>query len=160
MQTYIDLPFGDGTYRFRLTLPLINELQRKTGSGIGALFARVIAGRYRSGLDGSDFGSPEEAQYSVADVIEPIRYGLLGGGMGWVDGEKIEVDAAVAQSLMEAHVFPARPLAEAWGLAAAVLMATVEGYVEPNPQKKSEEHGEESSPEPTHGLTGRDALPA
>lgn len=135
MQTHIDLAFGDGTYRFRLPLPQINEVQRKTGLGIGAHFAKLLQGRYQTG-EGEVFGLPTEATFAVADVVEPIRHGLIGGGIGWIDGAEVKVTPDVLNALMETYVYPARPLSEAWGYSVSILMACVEGYEEPN-QKKS-----------------------
>jgi len=162
MATQIDLAFGDGTYTFRLPLPYIAELQRKTGVGIGALFARVLAGRYAD-RDGHAFGSPLEAQYGLADVIEPIRYGLMGGGGGIVAGLPVEVKPQDANRLVETYCYPARPISEAWDLAVAILMACIEGYDEPDAKKKPEEPEPEPMMEttiPKDGSIGPGLSPA
>jgi hypothetical protein len=138
MQTDIHLAFADGTYRFRLTLPMVYELQRKTKVGIGVLFGRVLEGRYVF-VEGGSFGMPTEGKYSVEDLIETVRCGLIGGGEGLVNGETIRVNAVTAAQLVETYCFPAAPLKEAWDLAAAILTASIEGYEEPGQKKRPEE---------------------
>jgi len=139
MQTDVYLAFADGSYRFRLTLPMVYELQRKTKVGIGVLFGRVLAGRYVFAEGNGSFGMPTEAKYSVEDLIETVRCGLIGGGEGQVNGETIRVNAVVATQLVEGYCFPAAPLKEAWDLAAAILTASIEGYEEPGQTKRPEE---------------------
>lgn len=56
--------FGDGTHAFALTDPMIAELERVTGMGIGALYQRTVA-----------------MQFHNAHLVEIIRLGLIGGGM-------------------------------------------------------------------------------
>lgn len=131
MQTDIELHFADGTYRFFLGLAQINELQAKCGIGIGGLFARVAKGRAR--FQGEDFALADEAQFHLADIVEPIRQGLIGGGQGEVDGQPVEVTPIVANRLVQNYAYPARPLEECWGIAFAVLSACIKGY---EPKKK------------------------
>lgn len=64
--------FGDSEHKFALPFPLIEELQRKTGVSIGILFQRV------RGLT-----------FSIADIRETIRLGLIGGGMEPVEAFKL-----------------------------------------------------------------------
>lgn len=130
MRTDIDLDFGDGRYLFRLTLSGIDELQRKTGAGLGELFARILAGRYLNPMSDSQdrtFGMPLEGKWKVADLIDTIRLALVGGGYGYVNEDKVEVDPIRAAQLINTYVFPARPLSEAWNLATAILTAVIEG---------------------------------
>jgi len=142
MQTEINLPFADGVYLFRLPLTMIYEIQRKTNSPIGAVFARVLKGRYLIGEE--SFGMPTEGEYRVEDLMETMRCGLIGGGQGLVGGETIQVGPPLVLELMNNYAYPAVPLKKMWEMAAAVLMACVEGYDDPD-QKKS--------PEATDGLT-------
>ena len=141
--TSIELEFADGRYTFKLGLAQINELQAKCGCGIGALYARVLKGRYT--LEGLSFGHPGEADYHVADVIEPIRQGLIGGGQGEADGQPIAVTSIVANRLVASYTYPERPLSEAWTLAAAILSTAIDGYT---PKKK------EAEPEPKKATAG------
>lgn len=154
------MPFGDGEYLFKLPLPMIAELQRKTKTGIGSLFARVIKGRFQL-IDGPSFGDPREAEYSIEDLIETIRCALIGGGTGTVDGANVLVTPPIAQSLMAAYVYPARPIAEAWAFAAAILSACIEGYEEPDPGKTggTPEADEKTGEAQTDGSTGQSPLP-
>ena len=55
--------FGDGTYAFALTDEMIAELERLVETGIGAFYLRTVA-----------------MQFSLRDLIEVIRLGLIGGG--------------------------------------------------------------------------------
>lgn len=131
MQTHIDLPFADGVYSFRLGLAQIAELQTKCGVGIGGLYARLLRGRYV--IDTVALGLATEAEFHLADVIEPIRQGLIGGRRGDVDGQPVEVTSIVAARLVENHVCGRDgtlqvPLREAWNIAVAIVAALVEGY--------------------------------
>lgn len=87
--------FGDATYTFALTDTMIHELERKTGIGIGALYQRVIA-----------------SQFHVADMVEVIRCGLIGGGTA----------PAKAQQLVDTYAKD-RPFAETFPLALDILDA-------------------------------------
>jgi hypothetical protein len=85
--------FGDGEHAFALPFPMIEELQRKTGIGIGALFYRL-----------------RSMQFAIADIAETIRLALIGGGM--------EPKAALA--MVQTYV-EKRPLAETLPIALAIL---------------------------------------
>ncbi|MDO9489030.1 MAG: gene transfer agent family protein [Sphingomonadaceae bacterium] len=129
--THIDLPFADGIYSFRLGLAQIAELQAKCGVGIGGLYARLLRGRYV--IDTLSLGLTTEADFHLADVIEPIRQGLIGGRRGEVDGQPVEVSSIVAVRLVENHLCGKDgslhvPLREAWNLAVAIMAALIEGY--------------------------------
>jgi hypothetical protein len=134
--TQVDLEFGDGVYTFKLGLVQISELQTKCGCGIGALYARVLRGRYMVG--DQPIGNVLEAEFFAVDLIETIRLGLMGGKRGEVSGEEVEVKPADANRLVAAYVFPERPLTEAWGLAAAILATAIEGYAAPDKKKEGE----------------------
>jgi hypothetical protein len=84
--------FGDAEYSFRLTAPMIIELERKTGAGIGALCARVF-----------------NRQFSQSDIHETIRHALVGGGIA----------PARAAELIAAYVID-RPISETYPLAVAI----------------------------------------
>ena len=130
----VELHFGDGEYLFRFGLTQFKELQDKCKAGLGAIFARVTAGRYFDNATNEGFGNPLEAQYYVEDLYEIIRLGLIGGGRGMVGGESVTVDPLVARRLVDRYVV-GRPLKEPWSVAAAVMMAVCEGY---EPPKKVE----------------------
>lgn len=132
MRASIDLPFADGTYRFRLGLAQIAELQRKCEAGLGRIFARVLAGRY--GSQAAHFGHPLEADYDYVHLVEVVRQGLIGGRQGEVDGQPVEVSAIVANRLIDAYALE-MDVKELWSLAASILADRIEGYEEPAPKK-------------------------
>jgi hypothetical protein len=104
----VEMDFGDGTHRFRLAMGELEELQEKTGVGPFALFNRLSAG-----------------DWSPADVREPLRLGLIGGGM-----EPIAALALVRRYVVERS---------AWihyaGLARIVVLAAISGAPEEIPGK-------------------------
>lgn len=126
----IDLEFGDGSYTFALPLPQIAELQRKTGAGIGALFARVLKGCVQVGSE--VILQPASAEFYALDVIETVRHGLIGGGKGLVNGEEVKVTPIIANRLVDTYVL-GNPLSDSWSLAASILATCVVGY---DPPKK------------------------
>lgn len=130
MNNTIDLEFADGQYTFALPLPQILELQRKTGMGIGGLYARTLKGVTRVGDE--TMLVPGQAEFYALDVIETIRHGLIGGGKGVVNGEEIKVTPLIANRLIDAYVL-GQALVEAWKVATTVLFACIMGY---DPPKK------------------------
>lgn len=137
-QNHIELHFGDGDYLFRLTLSGIQAIQEKCGNcGIGAVWQRLAASRFNYVKDDGEqvgFGVAEAAAFKIEDIIEPIRQGLIGGGMGTVDGVPVAVTPLLANKLVQTYVID-RPLSEAWSVAFAVISALIEGY---DPPKKKE----------------------
>jgi hypothetical protein len=144
----VDLDFGDGSYTFALPLPQIAELQRKTGAGIGALFARVIKGAYQ--VRGEVQLDPGSAQFYALDVIETIRHGLIGGGKGMVNGEETKVDPQLANRLVDTYVL-GYPLADSWSKAASILGACIVGY---DPPKKDPPANERAPAKPRRKKAG------
>lgn len=136
MKTEIELPFADGVYAFRLGLAQIDELQRKCDAGIGAIYARLLKGRYINPVDGGTFGAANEATYRMADVHETIRQALIGGARGTVNEQPVQVTAHRATELVTAYVAPAAPLAEGWTLASRIMSALIDGYEDPTAKKK------------------------
>lgn len=128
----IDLEFGDGAYTFALPLVQINELQRKTGIGIGGLYARTLKGITR--VAGQTVLVPGQAEFYALDVIETVRHGLIGGGKGIVNGEEVAVNPLIANRLVETYVL-GQPLIEAWKHATSILFACIMGY---DPPKKEQ----------------------
>lgn len=94
-ETEITEYFGDAEHHFCLTLPEIVELERTTDSAIGAVYGRV-----------------SHMQFTLRDVRETIRLGLIGGGMA----------PQRAAQMVETYVDP-RPLAEVSTTALAILTA-------------------------------------
>lgn len=96
--------FGDGEEReFVLTVPMVVELERKSGVGIGALCQRLF-----------------QNQFSHADISETIRLALIGGGTS-----PKEADALIAAYATN------RPLMETYPLAVSILEALMFGSAKP-----------------------------
>lgn len=95
--------FGDGRYSFKLTAPLIVELERSTGSGIGGLAKRLFANDYR-----------------FHELSELIRLALIGGGQ----------EPQRAKELTETYVH-GLPVAASLPVAVAILEATFFGVDKP-----------------------------
>ncbi|OGT55478.1 MAG: hypothetical protein A3E01_09220 [Gammaproteobacteria bacterium RIFCSPHIGHO2_12_FULL_63_22] len=118
MQTGISLSFADGNYHFRLPIKRIVEIEAKAGP-IDLVRHRLISGGF-----------------SIHDVVETIRQGLIGGGKGEVNGIEYVVSDLKANSLIENYVED-KPLAQSHVIARAIISALYVGY-EPEPaQKKS-----------------------
>jgi hypothetical protein len=96
--------FGDAERTFALTPDLIGELQRKTDMGIGSLCLRVSGGHFK-----------------LADLVETIRLGLIGGGTP-------PVEAAALADTYAAN----RPLNEPYALASAILQMVWSGTPAPD----------------------------
>lgn len=75
--------FGDAEHVFKLTVPLIIELERKLNCGVGGLAKRLLAGEWRA-----------------FEVHEIVRLALTGGG----------TDPAEAHALIQAYGTPLMPL--------------------------------------------------
>jgi hypothetical protein len=134
--TEIRLPFAEGTYRFWLPMPQVNEIEGKHGS-ICALEFNLRAG---IGLDPKGnaifVGSGVTDSSAIRDVI---RCALIGGGQAVVDDQTIEVGPQRARELIETYVFPARPIGEAAALAWRILAAAVYGNELASPAAESPE---------------------
>ena len=85
--------FGDAEYTFCLTDPMLAELEKITGLGVGALYFQML-----------------NLAYPAEYLREIIRLGLIGGGM----------NPEQAKRLCEAYGMN-RPLAEVLGLAFDIL---------------------------------------
>jgi hypothetical protein len=128
--TAVEIDFADGRYRFWLPLPQVVELERKTGD----TSILVIEERLRAaiGVEENEGGEPRfvflgGGAAMVSDVRETLRLGLIGGGSGMVDGQEVEVGPNTARQLVDAYVYPARPLGEGVVLAWRVLHAAIHG---------------------------------
>ena len=131
-QTWIELPFADGRYLFKLGVGQIDEIETKCDAGIGRIYARTRAGRY--GFEPGE-ALPEQGEYRWPELVEIIRQGLIGGGVGIVDGVEVKVSAVRANDLVERYLLLATDqrmaMTNIWALAYAVLHALIEGYIPP-----------------------------
>lgn len=111
----VEIDFGDDTYRFRLALGELEELQEKTGVGPFKLMQRLIGG-----------------EWSTTDVRETLRLGLMGGG----------VDPTKALNLVRRYVDERANWYANSMLAQAVVQAAIIGAPEEVPGKDGEPEAE------------------
>lgn len=117
----VTLDFADGTYQFRLDIERLAELQEKTGAGPWYIhWALEAAAMART------IGMAPPKDMVPAYVTEPIRLGLIGGGM----------EAVKALKLVRDYVGPGQ-LAENVAIAYAVLGVAIMGAPEDTPSKKA-----------------------
>lgn len=152
MQTWIDLPFADGRYLFKIGLEQIAELERKCDAGLGRIYARTRAGRF--GFEPGE-ALPDQGEYKWAELVEIIRQALIGGGEGVVDGQDVKVSANRANDLVHAYLLGATEKrmvgTNVWALAYTILHALIEGYTPP----KKDEPGDSPAPLTTGSTTRR-----
>lgn len=101
--------FGDKEQAFQLTAPMIVELERTTGTGIGGLCKRLFNSDFR-----------------LLEISEVIRLGLIGGGTA----------PETAQALVSTYV-NGTPLANSLPVAIAILEALMFGAAKPANQEAS-----------------------
>lgn len=128
MKTAISLTFADGQYLFRLPIKRIVAIEERAGP-IDLVRHRLLNGGF-----------------SIHDVVETIRQGLIGGGSGEVDGVNITVSDLKANSLIENYVED-RPLAASHLVARAIIGALYVGY-EPEDGQKKKRRGDDERVEP------------
>lgn len=94
--------FGDGEHTFALTDDMITELERITDLGIGALYLRTV-----------------NMQFKLADLVEVIRLGLIGGDI--TPEQAMQLTDTYARNRPVDELFPlALDILDArWGGAAA-----------------------------------------
>jgi len=89
--------FGDAEYPFRLSPPLITELERLSGMGIGALCQQLFAMNFRH-----------------ADMLATIRLALIGGGMAHGEAERMVRTYAADLPMMNAYPLAVDILDRLW----------------------------------------------
>jgi hypothetical protein len=94
---------GDSYHPFTLTDPMIIELERLTGQGIGTIYQRAVA-----------------MAFSASDLVEVIRLGLIGAGMA--PQNAMQLTDTYARN---------RPLSETYPLALDILDARWNGTTAP-----------------------------
>lgn len=115
----VELDFGDGTHRFRLPIGQLEELQEKTGVGPFKLLQRLLNG-----------------EWHVADVREPIRLGLIGGGM-----EPLAALTLVRRYIDDRHDWLPQSIT-----ARLIVMAAISGAPEEEPGKDDASEDETGAP--------------
>lgn len=144
-QNKIELQFADGAYWFALPLAQIDELQRKCGAGIGTIFSRVMRGASRIGDD--IILAPGSSDFYALDLIETIRQGLIGGGLGTVNGQEVRVSPPLADRLITNYVLT-QPMVRSWEQAISILAAVIVGYERPETPGKKESAAASETPTP------------
>lgn len=109
--------FAGRTLKFELRIGEIGELERRCAAGIGEIMVRLAGHRFYA-----------------HDVVEPIRLGLVGGGLSQAD----------AETLIRWNVL-GRPLSENLQLAGGILEAAVTGV--PMPGNPATEGASDAAPE-------------
>lgn len=104
----ITLDWADDSYVFRLAWGQLVEMQEKTDAGPYVVLQRLYDGSWR-----------------MADIVEPIRLGLIGGGL-----EPVKALKLVRQYVQE------RPPVENVLVAQAVLSAALMGAPDETPGKQ------------------------
>lgn len=122
--TQIDIPFGDGLYRFFFPMPTINEFERKHGSFLAAEYHLCTAIGFDEKRKPVFVGGSDVKADLCRDVL---RLGLIGGSKAMVNEEIQEIGPQRARELVETYAYPARPLEETALLAWQVLTAAVYG---------------------------------
>lgn len=102
--------FGDAEHPFALTKWAIDELEKLTGVGIGALTLRVPTGDFRH-----------------IEIVETIRLALIGAGMA----------PQTAAHMVDTYARP-RPLAETFPLAVRILHRLWSGK-DPDPETEAQD---------------------
>jgi hypothetical protein len=120
----ITLTWADGDHVFRTRLGEWREIQDKCGAGLIEIMDRLQGRRWR-----------------VDDIREPIRIGLIGGGL----------TPTHALGLVKRYVDD-RPIAESLPIALAILMAAIVGVPEDPPDGDRSKKKDE----PTDGTSGTD----
>lgn len=139
----IILEFGDGDYCFSLPLPQQMALEEKCAfiddrgwkrpKGILAIFSDTIAGL--AVVDGTIVAVPEQGRASALETRQVVLQGLIGGGYGYVDEQRVPVDEIKARKLVEAYI-DAAPMVRRWTLAAAILKSAIYDEVQEPVKKK------------------------
>lgn len=157
----VSLKFADGEYLFALPAKRIYEIEDACGTGLGAIYARTLRGRFpMMGEDVPHSGAlPTEADFKFRELVVVIQQALIGGGRGNVRGESVIVDQYRANDLIDRYILndgdDRTILTEVWKLAAAILITLVEGFVPP----KKKEDQPVTKPTRRKGSTGQDTSP-
>lgn len=120
-------PFGDGVQTFVLDIGGLEELQEKTDCGPEELYHRVANGNWR-----------------IADLREPIRIGLIRGGM-----DPMRALALVARYAAEGYLASLKPIV--LGILAASLVGAPD---EDKPSGEPEAGAKDPSPAVKSGSQG------
>ncbi|HEY4309487.1 MAG TPA: gene transfer agent family protein [Pirellulales bacterium] len=121
----VKFDWGDGEHSFRLAMKQLRELQDKTGIGPEALYERIRSGSWH-----------------IADLREPIRLGLIGGGM----------DEVAASKIMRTY-FDDGPYLKHKPAAVTILLSALLGPPEDKVEQGKAERGREQSESPSPSIS-------
>jgi Phage tail tube protein, GTA-gp10 len=113
MLNQIDLAFGDGEYTFRLPFAACAEIERKADATISQVYSQLMLG-----------------EPSAVAVVEVIRQGLIGGKMGYVDGQVVETKPHIVNALLDRYVTgdERQPFIQSCNLAQVIMHGFMMGY--------------------------------
>jgi hypothetical protein len=97
--------FAGRKRNFQLRIGEMEELEKNCNAGIGEVMARLATHRF-----------------SVNDIWEPVRLGLIGGGLSLLE----------ADTLVQTYHPPAYPIADFLQLAVEIVQGAVSGVPEGN----------------------------
>ena len=141
MQTWADLPFANGVYRFALDMGGILAIEDRLNTGIGGIQARTLAGRWSPQADQFD---PTQTEYRFRECVEVVRESLIRGAFAIVDGVEQRVTVERANTLIRDyvdHVSPQQmPINDVWALAWAIISGRIIGFTDET-EKKSPNPG-------------------
>ena len=126
----IELDWADGSYLFALRIGQLAELQEKCDAG-----PWYIRWALQAAILSSDVGMAPPRDTSAAYVREPLRLGLIGGGM----------EAVAARKLVDRYVSEGQ-LAENMAAAFSVLSVAIQGVPDDEPEKPGAGGGMEAPP--------------
>lgn len=125
LKAEVTAEWAGGEHLFRLTVPMVLELEQKCAAPFGTVFGRVQSGAF-----------------TIDDLMHTVRLGLIGGGTKPQD----------VAALMRSYAYPERPLSELMVLARVILQASMFGFeVAPINRGKSQAAGsrKRSMPRPS-----------
>lgn len=123
--TAIELKFGNGDYRFWLSMREILQLERECDKSVLQMHEEM--GHSLGIVPGTEMPQFLGGGLSrYADIRATIRLGLIGGNAGRCDGEDIKMTPLSARELVETYV-DGRPISETLPVAWAILNAAVMG---------------------------------
>jgi hypothetical protein len=143
--TSVRLFFANGAYDFALPGAAIEEIERERNIGLGAIYARTLAGSYPdaedkgpAGMVGSHY--PESAQFFYQDLLHVIHKALLHGGGGEALGNKITMTPSIADRLMRDYIINTgdrrMAMMQIWKLGRSILYVLAEGYTPPKKRSR------------------------
>jgi hypothetical protein len=141
--TALVLKFGNGDYRFWLPMRELCQLEKECDKSVIQMHDEM--GQSLGLLPGSE--EPHfigGGQTRFHEIRATIRFALLGGNEGKVNGEDVKVSPITAREIVETYV-DGRPIAETLPVAWSILEAAVRG-VSLKKKVEDEAGGESLSP--------------